>query len=164
MPGKRVRSIPLHENLDCAVVMSWLKRLYSGEEVSDKELFMKDFTVKGKNGFHSSKRGKNKKKISVETEKITGEKKVTPECDEEPAISDYVLADLVHLAKRDLDDFTSPTVEDGEQFLLNNGDDAAKTDIMNLLEMKESDSREKTASVRYCGCYTMFVYCRSRYE
>ena len=59
-----MRTILLHENVDYAMVMSWLRRLYRGEDINDKELFLKDAPVKGKNGFHSISKNKNKTKIT----------------------------------------------------------------------------------------------------
>ena len=143
-----MRTIPLHENLDYAMVMSWLRRLYSGEDITDKELFLKDVPVKGNNGFHSISKNKNKTKVTIETDETVDKKKLVPERNEEDMISDRVLADLVYLAERDLDDFSSPTFDDGEDVSPINGDDLAKRDILQAAEMNETETSQTKTSDR----------------
>lgn len=128
--------------------MNWLKRLYSGEEISDKELFLKDIPVKGKNGYHSIDKDKNKMKISTKTDKNVSDKKIVPECDDQDLISDRALADLVYLAKRDLDDFTAPTFDE-EDLSLHNGHDLVKNDVLNPVKVEQSKTPETKSSARY---------------
>lgn len=144
-----MRTIPLHENVDYAMVMSWLRRLYSGEGITDKEVFLKDVPVKGKNGFHSISKNKNKTKITIETDETVNKKKLEPEHNEEDMISDRALADLVYLAERDLDDFSSPTFDDDEDFPPKNGDELAKRDILQAAEINETKTSQTKTSDRY---------------
>jgi len=143
-PDKRMRTIPLHENVDHSAIMSWLKRLYSGEEISDKELFVKRVSPKGKNGYHSIGKEKNKLKETMKEDKNVSEKKIVPESDDENLIPDHVLTDLAYLANRDLDDLTAPSL-DGEDFSLDDGTDHVKRAV----EMKQRNNRETKTSVRY---------------
>ena len=144
-----MRTIPLHENVDYATVMSWLRRLYSGEDITDRELFMKDVPVKGKNGYHGISKNKSKTKIKIESDETVNKEKIVPERNEENWICDRALADLVYLAERDLDDFSSPTFDDSEDFSPKNGDDLAKRDILKETEMDETKTSETKASLRY---------------
>lgn len=116
---RRMRTIPLHNNVDYSQVISWLKRLYGGENTSDKELFLKDVPPsKSKNGYHSISKDKLEKKVS--TDKSLKEKKVVREFDDK-LVQDCSLADLVFLSKRELDDFSAPTVDNGDMLLEDNG-------------------------------------------
>ena len=144
-----MRTIPLHENVDYAMVMSWLRRLYRGEDINDKEVFLKDAPVKGKNGFHSISKNKNKTQITIKTDETVNKKELVPERNEEDMFSDRVLADLVYLAERDLDDFSSPTFDDGEDFSAKNGDDLTKTDVLKATEMNETKTSQTRTSDRY---------------
>ena len=107
---KRIQIISLPENRDYGFALSWLKRLYGGEDISDKELFSKDFfPPKAKNGFH-----KQEKKMSNEIDKMNKEKNVQPQNDNENMIAGRMLSDLMYLAERDLDNFGAPTFDYGD--------------------------------------------------
>lgn len=130
--------------------MSWLKRLYGGENPTDKELFLKDVPPsKGKNGYHSISKGKLEKKWS--TEKSLKEKKVVCESDDK-LVQDCSLADLVFLSKRELDDFSAPSLDDGDMLL----GDAAAGDLVERNTLDEAKIKQGGKShasknpVRYC--------------
>ena len=118
---RKIQTIPLHNNVDYSQVVSWLKRLYGGENTSDKELFLKDVPPsKGKNGYHNvSKDKKAEEKLS--TDKSLKEKKVVLEFDDK-LVQDCSLADLIFLSKKELDDFSAPSLDNGDMLL---EDDAA---------------------------------------
>ena len=128
---RKIWTIPLHNNVDYSQVVSWLKRLYGGENTSDKELFLKDVPPsKGKNGYHSISKDNLEKKVS--TDKPLKEKKVVHEFDDK-LVQDCSLADLGFLSKRELDDFSAPSLDNGDMLL---EDDAAG----DLVERKTLDA------------------------
>ena len=107
-----MQTISLPENRDYGFVLSWLKRLYGGEDISDKELFSKDFfPLKAKNGFQNIGQNKQEKKMSNEIDKMNKEKNVQPQNDNENMIAGRILFDLMYLAERDLDNFGAPTFD-----------------------------------------------------
>ena len=107
---KWTQTISLPENRDYSFALSWLKRLYGGENVSDKELFSEDFfPLKSKNGFH-----KQETKMSSKIDKMNKEKNVQPQNDNENMIAGRMLSDLMYLAERDLDNFGAPTFDYGD--------------------------------------------------
>ena len=103
---KRIQIISLPENRDYGFALSWLKRLYGGEDITVQELFSKDFfPLKSKNGFH-----KQEKKMANEMDKMNKEKNVQPQNDNKNMIAGRMLSDLMYLAERDLDNFGAPTL------------------------------------------------------
>lgn len=145
---RRIQTIPLHNSVDYSEAISWLKRLYGGENTSDKELFLKDVPpTKGKNGYHSV--GKNKLEKKVSTGSSSKEEKVVREFDDKKLVQDCSLADLVFLSKRELDDFSAPTVDDGDMSLVNNVvDDLGERNTLDVAKMKQGKSRESKNPVR----------------
>ena len=112
---KWIQTISLPENRDYGFALSWLKRLYGGEDISDKELFSKDFfPLKAKNGFQSIGQKKQEKKMSNEIDKTNKEKNVQPQNDNGNMIAGRMLSDLMYLAERDLDNFGAPTFDYGD--------------------------------------------------
>lgn len=112
---KWIQTISLPENRDYGFALSWLKRLYGGEDISDKELFSKDFSpLKAKNGFQSIGQNKEEKKMSNEIDKTNKEKNVQPQNDNENMVAGRMLSDLMYLAERDLDNFGAPTFDYGD--------------------------------------------------
>ena len=112
---KSIQTISLPENRDYRFALSWLKRLYGGENISDKELFSKDFfPLKSRNGFQSIGQSKQEKKMSYEIEKMNKEKNVQPQNDNENMLAGRMLSDLMYLAERDLDNFEAPTFDYGD--------------------------------------------------
>jgi len=126
---RRIRTIhiPQHNNVDYNQVVSWLKRLYGGGNTNDEELFLKDVPPsESKNGYNSISKDKIQKKLS-QTDKSLKEKKVVREFDDK-LVQDCSLADLVFLSKRELDDFSAPSVDNSDMLLEDNA-------AGNLMEM-----------------------------
>ena len=144
---RRIQTIPLHNSIDYSQVITWLKRLYGGENACDKELFSKDASSsKGKNGYHSISKDKLEKKVS--TDKSLKEKKVVPEFDEKLA-QDCSLSDLFFLSKRELDDFSAPTVDIGDTLLEDNAaSEIEERNALDVAEMKQGKINESTSPVR----------------
>ena len=127
---RRIRTIPLHNNIEYSQVISWLKRLYRGGNTSDEELFFKDVPPsKSKNGYNGISKDKLEKKLS--TVKSLKEKKVVREFDDK-SVQDYSLADLVFLSKSELDDFSAPTVDNGVMLLEDNASSLMETNRCTL--------------------------------
>ena len=96
-------------------------------------MFFKGVPLKDKNGYHTSGKKKQEKKILNEKDKSVKEKNIMPECDE-----GNQLADLVYLAKRDLDDFSAPTFDDDELSLDDLGEDGLVLDAVEMTGKKIS--------------------------
>ncbi|CAH3153614.1 unnamed protein product, partial [Porites evermanni] len=153
---KSIQTISLPENRDYGFALSWLKRLYGGEDISDKELFSKDFfPLRAKNGFQSIGQIKQEKKMSNETDKTNKEKNVQPQNDNENMIAGRMLSDLMYLAERDLDNFGAPTFDYGDSLF----DDfeeglasyAGDTEEMKTkLQSNTSDREDKEAEPSDC--------------
>ena len=134
---ERTKTIPLHENVDYIAFLSWLRRLYSGGDVCDEEVFvLKDVVGKGKNGYHNLNEGGSK-----ETNKTVNE--MGKELYEEEMLSSRVLADLLFLAKTDRDVFPAPTCEEDEGFVQDSEDDVSEDD-WTCLETKPLKKIEET--------------------
>ncbi|XP_078373752.1 inhibitor of Bruton tyrosine kinase-like isoform X1 [Oculina patagonica] len=110
---KKIRTIKLNDSVVYSEVIHWLKRLYSGGNVSDRELFLlKEVPPsKGKNGYRRISKNKHEKKVPTQTDKTVKQMKGVLGVDGKNAIQDCLLADLVFLSKRDLDDFSAPTFD-----------------------------------------------------
>ena len=148
---RRTWTIPLHNNIDYSQVISWLKRVYGGENYSDKELFLKDVPPsKGKNGHNSRSKDKLEKKVS--TNKCLKEKKVVHEFDDK-LVQDCSLADLAFLSKRELDDFSAPTVDNGGMLLEDNtAGDFVEMNTLDAGTIKQGGkNRASKNPVRYLG-------------
>ena len=138
---ERTKTIPLHENVDYIAFLSWLRRLYSGGDVCDEEVFvLKDVLGKGKNGYHNLNEGGSK-----ETNKTVNE--MGKELDEEEMLSSRVLADLLFLAKTDRDVFPAPTCEEDEGFVQDSEDDVSEDDCT-CLETRPLKKIEETMTKR----------------
>ena len=134
---ERTKTIPLLENVEYNAFVSWLRRLYSGGEICDEEVFVpKDVAVKGKNGYHNLN-----EEGSKETNKTTNE--MGQEVDEEEMLSSRVLADLLFLAKTDMDVFHAPTWEEDESIVQDSEDDLSEDD-WTCLETKPLKKIEET--------------------
>ena len=114
-----MRTIPLHENVDYDTIMNWLRRLYNGEEISDEEVFVEGFAVKGRNGYHCLRKDGNSKEMPPELNKTAVEIKNELDEDEDVMHPDRVLADLLHLAEANLDTFAAATFDEEEETLPN---------------------------------------------
>lgn len=138
---ERTKTIPLHENVDYIAFLSWLRRLYSGGDICDEEVFvLKDVVGKGKNGYHNLNEGG-----SNETNKTVNE--MGKELDEEEMLSSRVLADLLFLAKTDRDVCRAPTCEEDEGFVQDSEDDVSEDDCT-CLETRPLKKSEETMTKR----------------
>ncbi|XP_074626926.1 inhibitor of Bruton tyrosine kinase-like [Acropora palmata] len=138
---ERTKTIPLNENVDYIAFLSWLRRLYSGGDICDEEVFvLKDVVGKGKNGYHNLNEGGSK-----ETNKTVNE--MGKELDEEEMLSSRVLADLLFLAKTDRDVFPAPTCEEDEGFVQDSEDDVSEDDCT-CLETRPLKKSEETMTKR----------------
>ncbi|XP_068698933.1 inhibitor of Bruton tyrosine kinase-like isoform X2 [Montipora foliosa] len=126
---KRMRTIPLRENIDYDTIMNWLRRLYNGDEISDEEVFVEGVAVKGRNGYHCLRKDGNSKEMPPELNKTAVE--IKNELDEDVMHPDRVLADLLHLAEANLDTFAAATFDEEEETLPNSSseDDLDFVDI-----------------------------------
>ena len=122
--NKRTQSIALHESVTYGDVVSWLKRLYGGFDVGDKEIFPLDVSVtKGKNGFSGISKTMLEEKVSGKMAKkeAKGKRSEVEKDGGKSLIDNNLLSDLTFLSTRDLDDFSAPTV-DLDDMLFNSGE------------------------------------------
>ena len=145
---RRIHTITLHNNVDYSQVISWLKRLYGGQNTSDKEPFM---TVvppsKGKNGYHSMSKDKLEKKVL--TNKSLKEKKDLCEFKDE-SVQEGSLSSLFFLSERELDNLSAPTFDNGYMSLEDNA--AGEVEERNALDVAKTNqgkSHESNNLVRY---------------
>ncbi|KAJ7388445.1 hypothetical protein OS493_037607, partial [Desmophyllum pertusum] len=171
LTDKRIQTIALHDNTDYSEVISWLKQLYSGENVVDKELLLKDVTpTKGKNGYHGISKNKLEKKVSAQTDRntCTKEKKVVLDHHGKDLSQEGALADLVFLSNRDLDDYSAPTVDVDDTLLDNvtsdlverNALDAARVTQSACCELKDQVRNGNKADISRCHTYKSVKFSR----
>lgn len=104
---------------------------------------MKDVPpTKGKNGYHSVNKNKHEKKVPNQTDRTVKEEKDVLGRDGKNVIQDCLLADLVFLTKRDLDDFSAPTDDVDDVSLDNAASDFAAA------KMRQRKSLESKAPAR----------------
>lgn len=133
---RKIRTIPLHNNVHYSQVISWLKQLYGGENTTDKEIFLKDVPPsKGKNGYHSISKDNREKKVSAD--KSLREKKVVQEFDDK-LVEDCSMSDLVFLSKRELDDFSAQSLDNGDMLLEDNATgDLVERNTLDVAKIKQ---------------------------
>lgn len=138
-----IHTITLHNNVDYSQVISWLKRLYGGQNTSDKEPFMTVISSsKGKNGYHNI--SKEKLETKVLTNKSLKEKKDQCEFEDE-LVQEGSLSDLVFLSKRELDNLSAPTFDNGYMSL----EDNEERNALDVAIANQWKSHESNNVVRY---------------
>lgn len=137
----RIHTITLHNNVDYSQVISWLKRLYGGQNTSDKEPFMTVIPPsKGKNGYHSISKDKLEKK-----NKSLKEKK-----DQDELVQEGSLSGLFFLSKRELDNFSAPTSDNGYMSLEDNATgEVEERNALDVAKTNQGKSHESNNLVRY---------------
>lgn len=111
---KLTQTIALHEGVACDRVVSWLKKLYGGFDIGDKEIFQLEVSVtKGKNGFSGISKTMHEEKVSGKKEKkeAKGKRGEVEKHGGKSFIDNNLLSDLAFLSTRDLDDFSAPDVD-----------------------------------------------------
>ena len=111
---KLTQTIALHEGVAYDRVVSWLKKLYGGFDIGDKEIFQLEVSVtKGKNGFSGISKTMHEEKVSGKKEKkeAKGKRGEVEKHGGKSFIDNNLLSDLAFLSTRDLDDFSAPAVD-----------------------------------------------------
>lgn len=116
---KWMRIILLYEIVDYDMIMNWLRWFYNGEEISDEEVFVEGFVVKGRNGYYCLCKDGNSKEMFLELNKIVVEIKNEFDEDEDVMYFDCVFVDLLYLVEVNLDIFVVVIFDEEEEILLN---------------------------------------------
>ena len=108
-----IRTIQLEDTMNQGAVKQWLKRLYCGEKVNDKEVFFRPITVNNKNGYQVVKTNKGGEKQLPKryTDKVAKDTAKISEVCNGYITTDPSLEALVCLSRSDLDDLSTPVLE-----------------------------------------------------
>lgn len=147
--NKRTQTIVLHESIDYVEVVNWLKRLYGGLHISDKELFPNDVSpTKSKNGYHGITKAIHEKKALTETDRESKGKKIELEDGGKNLIEDHLLADFIFLSTTDLDDYSAPTVDFDDMLLDNASCELVQNSSLDVARTKHSKGRQSQQPIR----------------
>lgn len=148
--NKRTQTIALHESVDYGEVVSWLKRLYGGLDISDKELFPNDVVspTKRTNGYNGITKNMLEKNVLTQKDRKAKEKKIEMKDDGKNSTEDHFLSDLVFLSNRDLDDYSAPSVEFDDMLSDNTSGELVENSALDVTRIKQSKGRQSQQPIR----------------